>query len=57
MYYFLDRNGDADCSYWNDNFVDICLYKLGNCYRTAQEAEVNRDKWKAFYASDEVLEV
>jgi hypothetical protein len=57
IYYFLDKNGYADASYWNDNFVDICLYKLGNCYRTAQEAEANRDKWIAFYASDEVLEV
>jgi hypothetical protein len=57
IYYFLDQNGDADSSYWNDNFVDICLYKLGNCYRTAQEAEANRDKWIAFYASDEVLDI
>lgn len=32
-------------------------YKLGNCYRTKAEAEFNRDKWMAFYASDEVLEV
>ena len=32
-------------------------YKLGNCYRTKEEAEANLDKWVAFYASDEVLEV
>ena len=32
-------------------------YKLGNCYRTKEEAEANRDKWVKFYKSDEVLEV
>ena len=32
-------------------------YKLGNCYRTKEEAEANLDKWKAFYESDEVLEL
>ena len=32
-------------------------YKLGNCYRTKEEAESNLDKWTAFYESDEVLEV
>ena len=32
-------------------------YKLGNCYRTREEAEANRDKWVKFYESDEVLEV
>lgn len=35
----------------------INYYKLGNCYRTCEEALANRDKWVAFYASDEVLEV
>ena len=40
-----------------NDFIDRMLYKLGNFYRTAEEAEANRDKWVAFYASDEVLEV
>ena len=33
------------------------FYKIGNCYRTREEAVSNRDKWSRFYASDEVLEV
>jgi hypothetical protein len=33
------------------------LYKLGNCYKSKEEAEADRDKWVSFYASDEVLEV
>ena len=36
---------------------DKTFYKLGNCYRTCEEAEANRDKWVKFYVSDEVLEV
>lgn len=36
---------------------DKAYYKLGNCYRTKEEAETNRDKWIEFYSSDEVLEV
>lgn len=42
---------------WEGNVSDYSNYKLGNCYRTRKEAEVNRDKWSRFYASDEVLEV
>lgn len=33
------------------------LYKLSNCYRTKEEAEVNRNKWVAFYSNDEVLDI
>lgn len=40
-----------------DDMLDRLFQKLGNCYRTEAEAEANRDKWLAFYASDEVLEV
>ena len=42
---------------WMDDIIDRLLYKLGNCYRTEEEATANRDKWVAFYASNEVLEV
>lgn len=57
IYYFVSENGDAFSDIWDDSYADIVLYKLGNCYRTGKEAEANRDKWIAFYASDEVLEV
>lgn len=33
------------------------FYKIGNCYRTCEQAEANRDKWISFYASDESVEV
>lgn len=42
---------------WKNCWIDITYYKLGNCYRTEQEAETNSEKWISFYASDEVLEV
>lgn len=49
--------GDAVCIHWSGCWGDIMYYKVGNCYRTQEEAEMNRDKWLAFYASNEVLEV
>lgn len=42
---------------WKNDTIDLLSYKLGNCYKTKEEAEYNYDKWVAFYASDEVLEV
>ena len=57
QYYFIDKNGDIMATVWRDWYEDIYRYKLGNCYRTKEEAAANRDKWIAFYASDEVLEI
>ena len=56
-YYSIGTGGVLEPGTWLGDFVDITMYKLGNCYYTAQEAERNRDKWIAFYASDEILEV
>ena len=60
-YFYVDKNGDVYKStcFEKDDFVSEHLnyYKIGNCYQTPEEAEANRDKWVAFYASDEVLEV
>ena len=58
IFWHISHSGEAQCWRW-DNGVDEYLnyYKLGNCYKTAKEADANRDKWLAFYASDEVLEV
>lgn len=59
-YWYVEKDGDIwemewhSCRYMSDH---VNRYKLGNCYRTREEAEANRDKWVAFYASDEVLEV
>lgn len=59
-YWYVDERGDAWCNEFDDcEYVSghMNYYKLGNCYRTKKKAEANRDKWVAFYASDEVLEV
>lgn len=56
-YWCVECNGVIYKAIWVNFSVDMMYYKLGNCYRTKQEAEANRDKWIAFYASDEVLEV
>ena len=58
-FYYIDCDGivthflTAGCD--ADDYINY--YKLGNCYRTEKEALANREKWKAFYESDEVLEV
>lgn len=57
VYYIIDEKGYSSCEQWCNDSLDLNYYKIGNCYRTAEEAEANREKWNAFYASDEVLEV
>lgn len=56
-YWYISSNGNADYYCWTGDVLDFLTYKLGNCYRTREEAEVNHDKWVKFYESDEVLEV
>lgn len=56
-YWLINQDGNVINLNWIDNFLCITNYKIGNCYRTKEEAEANRDKWVAFYASDKVLEV
>lgn len=56
-YYHVGTQGCVHCERWYNDALDVLYYKLGNCYRTNKEAEVNRDKWIAFYASDDVLKV
>ena len=56
-YWYVTPEGyccDAICL---GDWVNLTLYKIGNCYRTKEEAESNRDKWVEFYKSDEVLEI
>ncbi len=56
-YWLVNQCGNVISLAWIDNLLCITNYKLGNCYRTREEAEANRDKWIKFYTSDEVLEV
>lgn len=57
VYYRINDIGNVTIDTWDGLDLDIIFYKLGNCYRTRDEAEANHDKWVSFYASDEVLEV
>lgn len=56
-YYYYDSDerliDDTECY---GKMMDLTLYKIGNCYRTREAAEVNKDKWKEFYESDKVWE-
>ena len=56
-FWYIDKDGYVAWYIWDGYTEYINYYKLGNCYRTREEAEANRDKWIAFYASDEVLEI
>ena len=58
-YYRVDEIGYVYRDRWDSSCLSdhMNYYKIGNCYKTSEEAKVNRDKWLAFYKSDEVLEV
>lgn len=58
-YFLVDTDGEIMkfCRFDSNDADHINYYKLGNCYSTREEAEANRDKWVAFYASDDILEV
>lgn len=54
-YYSIGVDGSVEDGTWLNDFLDYTLYKIGNCYRTVDEARANRIKWGTFYDSDEVL--
>ena len=56
-FYIITVDGHVAYKYWDNCSNHINYYRLGNFYRTYEEAEANCDKWMRFYASDEVLEV
>ena len=56
-YYSIGVDGCSEHGTWMNDFLDYTLYKIGNCYKTIEEARANRNKWGKFYDSDEVLEV
>jgi len=57
LYWYVVIDGSITSCRWFGDHLDISNYKLGNCYRTKEEAEANRKKWIDFYVSAEVLEV
>lgn len=56
-YWCVGRDGLIHSYFSKNDIIDFFHVKLGNCYRTKEEAEANKDKWLKFYESDEVLEV
>lgn len=57
-YWYVDKKGNICADYWNDeNMYSINLYKLGNCYFSYEDAKADRDKWIAFYSSENVLDI
>ena len=56
-YYSIGVDGSVENGTWLNDFLDYTLYKVGNCYRTVEEARANYIKWGEFYGSDEVLTI
>ena len=56
-YWCVCSDGHVGEFVYRNDMIERIYYKLGNCYRTKEEAEANRDKWITFFESDEVLEV
>lgn len=56
-YFYVGLDGEIIRTPYTRSSDDINMYKLGNCYKTRELAEANKDKWIHFYKSDEVLEV
>lgn len=54
-YYSIGTGGVLEPGTWLNDFVDIALYRLGNCYPTPEEASANADKWIKFCESDESI--
>jgi hypothetical protein len=52
-YYSVGNGGVLEPGTWLNDFVDIAMYKLGNCYATPEEAEANMEKWTKWYSSDD----
>ena len=57
IYYAVGKTGHACSEQWYGDILDTLYYKVGNCYKTYEDAAANCEKWISFYASDEILEV
>lgn len=57
VYWFVDNYGDVHHTYICDAVGgipvhDLCMIKLGNCYRSREEAERHKAYWKTVLNSD-----
>lgn len=55
-YWSVDGFGNVVKMYYYEESGKID-YKIGNCYKTEAEAIANLDRWKAWYSSDERVDV
>jgi hypothetical protein len=56
-YYSIGTGGVLEGGTWLNDFLDIALYRLGNCYKTPEEAALNVDKWVKFCKSDHQINI
>ena len=56
-FYVVLRSGIVTYKFWDDCTSYCNYYKIGNLYRTYEEAEANVAKWVEFYNSGAVLDV
>lgn len=52
-YYFDGKN--IYCSRWNNYFTDISLFLTGNCFKSVEEAEANKEKIMKIFNQNQPL--
>lgn len=60
LYYGFQYNDGRAClnsMKWKDDYIDHLFYKIGNCYRTENDAAQDIEKWGRFYHSPKVVDV
>lgn len=57
IYFYVTLDGDFEVrsDSWSNHNVDILGYKIGNCYRTYNDALSSIPFWKDFFENDRVL--
>lgn len=58
LYWSIDQYGNVMKHTWADELLDCIFYKIGNCYRSEEEACKHIEEWKEIYKLfDKVLNV
>lgn len=55
--YHFNEDCVSQAIFIQNNDYDILLWKIGNSYKTKEEAEADTPKWKAFFDSEEQVDV
>lgn len=56
-YYSIGICGTLEVGCWMNDFLDMTLYRIGNCYKTMEEASTHINKWIDFYNSTNIIEL